>query len=173
MKILLAILLALSLSHVIGNTIMAIGKDIVTMESSIPPKDNSIGPGRLPNGPPNGYIPLTVGENNATIGQVARSLLGGEFGTTTPFRITTSDGKSIRYMARVEPHYHPPPPPNTPQDQLYKYPKPWNWHKGVTIYKADPSKATLEDYIPESSDDAREKLLQRIDEFYRQFGIKN
>jgi hypothetical protein len=79
---------------------------------------------------PQGCTPLLAKERTATTGKVARSLLGGEFGTITLFQIGDK-----YYVARVEPHYHPPPPADTPTQELSKYPKPWGWHKGVTIYK--------------------------------------
>ncbi len=67
-------------------------------------------------------------EKTTTIGMIAVSLLGGQMGALTPFSIGDR-----RYIARVEPHYHPYPPPGA---DTSKYPKPWGWHKGVTVYKA-------------------------------------
>lgn len=75
------------------------------------------GPGGLPGRPPEGYRAIP-GRVSPAVGRQARSLLGGDWGTETPFAI---DGK--RYMARVEPH-----PPNA---------KIRHWHKGVTVYEAD------------------------------------
>jgi hypothetical protein len=168
MKILLVVLLTL----IFGSKIMVIGQDTVVMEASVPAADTSIGPGRPATKPPQGYLSLESNENNATLGKIARSLLGGDYGTMTPFHITDADGKTRRYMARVDAHYHAPPPAGTPQEEMAKYPKPWGWHKGVTIYKADPSKNSIEDYVPESPENPRMKFLQRIDQFYEQFGIK-
>ena len=78
---------------------------------------------------PEDCIPLSGKERTVTIGNVARSLLFGEFGTITLFQINDK-----YYVARVEPHYHPPPADILTQE-LSKFPKPWGWHKGVTIYK--------------------------------------
>lgn len=171
MKILLVVLLALSLSHLLGNRTMAIGKDTVNVEETMPPKDKSIGPGHPATSPPEGYVNLPESEKTQAVGQVAKSLLGGDFGAMTPFTVTSSDGKTKRYMARVDAHYHPPPPQGTPPEEMSKYPKPWGWHKGVTVYKADPSKATIEDYVPEAPENPRMKFLQRIDQFYEQLGM--
>ena len=86
--------------------------------ASVPPgPDNTIGPGpqNAAHNPPEGY--KITRDTNPEIGQVAVKLLGGEWGTTTPFEI---DGKN--YLARVEAH---PPRPGGIQ----------HWHKGVTIYE--------------------------------------
>ena len=144
---------------------MVICKEIVTVEESVPPKDASIGIGRPAKGPPQGFVVLPENEKTPAVGQVAKSLLGGEFGTTTPFTI---DGH--QFMARVEPHYHQPPPAGTPPEEQRKYPKPWGWHKGVTVYKS--AKPTVEDYMPEPAENPRIKFLQRIDQLYQELGVK-
>jgi hypothetical protein len=79
------------------------------------------GPGGLPGSPPAGYetvhkqLPLEAVT-------MAKHLLGGEYGTETPFEV---NGR--HFMARVEPHYHPPGFVGGPN----------GWHKGVTVYEAD------------------------------------
>ena len=152
---------------------MVVGKDTVMLENTIPATDNSIGPGRPATKPPVGYVPLAVGENTSTIGQVARSLLGGNYCDMTPFTIAMSDGSYKRYMARVDAHYHQPPPAGSSPNTQAKYPKPWGWHKGVTIYKSDPSKTSIEDYVPNRKDNARISFLKRIDEFFQELdGVK-
>jgi len=84
-------------------------------------RDTRVGPG--PNGvpgvPPEGYRTLRSGPAPEAA-KMARSLLGGEYGTMTPF-----DMKGRSYMARVEPHYGP----------TKDNPRP-HWHKGVTLYEA-------------------------------------
>lgn len=86
-------------------------------------RDKSIGPGPkgVPGRPPEGYHALK-GKIPTGVVKTAQSLLGGEYGTMTPFEI---NGK--RYMARVEPHYHPPGYKGGPN----------GWHKGVTVYEAN------------------------------------
>ena len=82
--------------------------------------DRRIGPG--PNGvpgvPPEGYTTLRRGPSQEAVGK-AWSLIGGEYGTQTPFQMA---GRN--YMARIEPHYGP----------TRDNPKP-HWHKGVTLYE--------------------------------------
>ncbi|MBM3462144.1 MAG: peptidoglycan-binding protein [Armatimonadetes bacterium] len=70
-------------------------------------------------GPPEGYQAIR-GRVPAGVTDKAKSLLGGEYGTETPFAI---DGK--RYVARVEQHYHPPGYQGGPN----------GWHKGITVYE--------------------------------------
>lgn len=148
----------------------------VKVEPTQPPDPTiRVGPGAngVPGKPPTGYLPLPASEKSATIGKIASSLLGGEWGALTPFSIS---GK--RYMARVEPHFHPIPPPGTPPGELKKFPKPWGWHKGVTVYKAASAKAEEKptasetEYSPDKPVSGRVQLLQRIDNFLTQFGDK-
>lgn len=70
-------------------------------------------------GAPPGYQPIR-GQVPAGVSAKAKSLLGGDFGTETPFLL---DGK--KYVARVEHHYHPPGYVGGPT----------GWHKGVTVYE--------------------------------------
>lgn len=101
--------------------IVVINHETVTIEVSVVPVGNIIDQKHLPTTPPEGYIMLPEKEKTVTIALVARQLLGGAWGTVTPFQI--SDRK---YMARIEPHYHS--PNSVP---------PFGWHKGVTIYKKE------------------------------------
>jgi hypothetical protein len=78
------------------------------------------GPNGLPDAPPDGYRTIHSKLEPGAVAK-ARSLLGGDWGTETPFEI---NGK--RYMARVEPHCGP---------RGRKY-GPVGWHKGVTLYEA-------------------------------------
>ncbi len=117
----------------------SIGKDPAIKDLS----QNSI-PGR----PPAGYRALSKGEGKG-VGVVANKILNSsELGDQTPFTI---DGES--YMGRTEPHFHPPPPKGTDPSDFGKYPKPWGWHKGVTVFKASAGT---------TSSKGRMKLLQRI-----------
>jgi hypothetical protein len=78
------------------------------------------GPDGVPTSAPEGYRNFR-GHVSPEVVKEANSLLGGAFGTETPFEI---NGK--KYMARVEPHYHPPGFKGGPN----------GWHKGVTVYEA-------------------------------------
>lgn len=78
------------------------------------------GPDGVPTSSPEGYRMLR-GHISPEVVAEAKSLLGGDWGTLTPFE---ANGK--RYMARVEPHYHPPGYQGGPN----------GWHKGVTVYEA-------------------------------------
>jgi hypothetical protein len=80
------------------------------------------GPNGVPGRAPDGYQPLR-GHISPEVAAEAKSLLHGDWGTETPFE---ANGK--RYMARVEPHYHPPGFKGGPN----------GWHKGVTVYDAKP-----------------------------------
>lgn len=126
----------------------SIGKDPAIKDLS----QNSI-PGHAPSG----YRPLRSGEKSGEVGKAAVSILNSsELGDQTPFEI---DGQS--YMGRTEPHYHPPPPPG---EDPAKYPKPWGWHKGVTVFIADGGTSPSLNYMPTqpSNSQARMKLLQRL-----------
>jgi hypothetical protein len=122
---------------------------------------NKIGPGAqgVPNGPPSGYRVLGQSEVNSKLGSIAKSLLSGDYGKLTPFEM---DGK--KYAGRVEPHYHQPPPiganPNA-------YPKPWGWHKGVTLYYAlsNNNESSTQPAIINKNDKVNNKLtlLEKID----------
>ncbi|MHC9542298.1 MAG: peptidoglycan-binding protein [Vulcanimicrobiota bacterium] len=70
-------------------------------------------------GAPQGYQTIR-GQVPPGVSAKARSLLGGDFGTETPFDL---EGK--KYIARVEHHYHPPSYVGGPT----------GWHKGVTVYE--------------------------------------
>ena len=128
----------------------SIGKDPAIKDLSA----NSI-PGRAPAG----YRPLRKGENNSGIGRAASQILNSsELGDQTPFKI----GDQL-YMGRTEPHYHPPPPAG---EDPSKYPKPWGWHKGVTVFIASegttaPSETSQ--VATSGGPKGRMKLLQRVD----------
>ena len=112
----------------------------------------------IPGHPPAGFRPLQPGEKSKDIGAAATSILNSsELGDQTPFEI---DGE--QYMGRTEPHYHAPPPPG---EDPSKYPKPWGWHKGVTVFKAEGgTTAPGINYMPSqpSNSQTRMKLLQRM-----------
>jgi hypothetical protein len=114
--ILLALLLGAPHSLILNHHHIVIGNGIITTQLS---------------GPPVGYQWLSNQEVTPEISQIAKQLLNGAMGTQTPFCI---DGK--HYMARVERHFHPYPPPNATPAEKTHYPKPWGKHRGVTIYKA-------------------------------------
>lgn len=69
---------------------------------------------------PAGYRRMASNEVTPELSSRAQSLLGGDYGTTTPF--TASDGRDV--LAAVELHYH------EPGGVL----KPWGWHKGVSLF---------------------------------------
>ena len=121
----------------------------IIIGNPIKPTDNIIGPGPngLPKGPPIGYKPLksTIPE----VGKVAKSLLANNFGTMIPFSID-----NVNYMARVEPHYHPPGFKNGPE----------GWHKGITVYQQ--SLGTSTSNKPKFNN---QKVINEIDEFLKKF----
>lgn len=126
----------------------SIGKDSAIKDLS----RNSI-PGR----PPAGYRPLRPGESNKAIGTAALQILNSsELGDQTPFSI----GEQL-YMGRTEPHYHDPPPQG---EDPKKYPKPWGWHKGVTVFKAQEGTKAPDSKEPSDSSNpqSRMKMLQRV-----------
>jgi len=124
----------------------------------------------IPGHPPEGYAPLSTGESNAAIGQAARQILeNSTLGDQVPFTI---EGK--RYMGRSEPHFHPIPPAGADKS---KYPKPWGWHRGVTVFKAVEGGSTPEGAsvntppAGSSNSKGRMSMLQRIDDFLE--GLKS
>lgn len=130
----------------------SIGKD---------PAIRDISQSSIPGHPPAGFRPLQPGESGGEIGRAALSILNSsELGDQTPFTI---DG--ILYMGRTEPHFHPYPPKGTDPADYGKYPKPWGWHKGVTVFKSEEG-ATQPgmNYMPQqpSNSQTRMKLLQRM-----------
>lgn len=124
------------------------------MGTSTLPDNNQIGPGPngAPKGPPAGYKPVSA--PSADIGRVAKGLLSHDFGTITPFKL---DDKM--YMARVEPHYHPPGFKGGPN----------GWHKGVTVY--EKSNTVTEPSPSEPPKQKNEKLYAQIDAFLDKFDI--
>lgn len=86
--------------------------------------ERRIGPGPtgVPGSPPEGYQRVHKQLPPAAV-STANRLLSGDYGTETPFEV---NGR--HFMARVEPHYHPPGFKGGPN----------GWHKGVTVYEADP-----------------------------------
>jgi len=124
MKLLLLFFL-LMYSH---TTILS-GETVVVGQSLFPTNNIIVAGHPATSLPPNCVI-LPNKEKTIAISKMAQSFLGGGFGTLTPFQIGDQ-----YFVARVEPHYHQPPPPDVSVQQLSKYSKPWGWHKGVTIYK--------------------------------------
>jgi hypothetical protein len=112
-------ILSCYLSLPIYSDIVIINHETVSLGVSTVPAGNTIDQKHVPTAPPEGYIILPEKEKTVTIALVARQLLGGTWGTITPFNIGNK-----RYMARVEPHYHP-----------LTGALPHGWHKGVTIFK--------------------------------------
>jgi hypothetical protein len=145
--------------------------DNVTIYNDISPIDNSIGPGQagLPKSPPNGYKPIT-GKVPAGIGAIAKKLLKNSYGTMTPFELN-----GIKYMARIEPHYHP----------LDYKSGPTGWHKGVTVYIESninpnvtsqnikpitaPEKQQTITQQPQNHSSKIEEILKKIDHFLNNF----
>jgi hypothetical protein len=112
------------------SNIIVFNNETVIVGPSILPADNCVEAGHPVKYFPAGYVILPDKEKTVTISKVAYSLLGGKFGTMTPFQI-----EGHCFLARVEPHYHPYPPASLSEKELSKWPKPWGYHKGVTIYK--------------------------------------
>jgi len=124
-------ILLLVLSLVVGAPrTMTINKHHIVIQASFEAPSAS--------GPPAGYQPLASKEITPEISQVARQLLGGAMGTQTPFSIDDQ-----QFMARVEPHYHQPPPEGSSPEEQARYPKPWGWHHGVTVYKSQGAVAPV------------------------------
>lgn len=121
--------------HKDTTTILTFSNETVIIEPNLPEIDKSISAGHPATSPPKGYIALLPTENNEVIGKVACSFLDGDFGTMTPFRIEEKGKPTKQFMARVDAHYHEPPPPNASKEEMRKYQKPWGWHKGVSVYK--------------------------------------
>ena len=110
----------------------------------------------IPGHAPEGYMPLGKNETTSEIGQAAQKILQtSELGDQVPFTI---DGQ--KYIGRSEPHYHEPPPAGTDPSEYSRYPKPWGWHRGVTIY-VSKNVTPLNTNVT-----SRIKLLQRIDSFF-------
>lgn len=109
------------------------------------PQDNKIGPGPngAPKGAPQGYKSLT--SVTPAVAKIAATLLHNEFGTMIPFTLN-----GIQYMARLEPHYHPPGFKGGPN----------GWHKGVTVYQSSMSK---------NEQGKHQKLYDKIDAFLGEF----
>ena len=83
-------------------------------------------------GTPAGYRSLSSGEVTSDIGQAAQYILqNSSLGDQVTFEI---DGQN--YLARSEPHYHQPPPPDTDPAEMSRYPKPYGWHRGVSVFRA-------------------------------------
>lgn len=126
-----------------------IGKDPAIKDlskSSIPPV-------------PSGYRPLQVQENNEEIGQAAQQILRNS--TLGDQILFTVDGE--QYMGRSEPHYHPPPPVGINPSEYGNYPKPWGWHRGVTVFKSLLTDKPSLNYQPPRPTSGRLQILQRID----------
>lgn len=122
----------------------------------------------IPGRPPTGYRALRSGESGSEVGQAATEILNSStLGDQVPFTI---DGE--KYMGRSEPHYHSPPPPGTDPSEYSKYPKPWGWHRGVTIFKAkDATNEGVENYQPDRPTSGRLQILQRIDDILNESGF--
>lgn len=111
-------------------------------------------------GPPEGYRALLPSERTPSVGQAARFILEhSQLGDQIAFN---ADGKS--YLGRSEPHYHDPPPPGSTPEEAAQYPKPWGWHRGVTVFKAleDKEPQPGENWEPEKPTSGRMQFLQRI-----------
>ena len=87
---------------------------------------------------------------------MARQLLSGDFGTMTPFKV---DG--LKYMARVEPHYHPPGFKGGPN----------GWHKGVTVYVAIDQTAEPVTEPSATASVTKSPLISKIDKLLSLLGI--
>jgi hypothetical protein len=127
--------------EIIGN----LGKDPVIKDLT---------PNSIPGHPPEGFVPLKSGENNSAIGAAAKYILENyKLGDQITFKV-----KDQLYCGRSEPHYHPSPPKG---ESPAKYPKPWGWHRGVTVFKAKAQTTKPEDKAPEG----KTSFLDRVDEF--------
>ena len=127
----------------------------VIMGKPFTPEGNKIGPGPtgVPKGPPAGFS--TLKQSKPEISATAKKLLSHNFGTMIPFSIGTT-----KYMARVEPHFHP---------QGFKS-GPNGWHKGVTVYEQTSTDSELKPnpFKPNDKVD-RQKLFEQIDQFLNKF----
>lgn len=117
----------------------------------------------IPGHPPEGFVPLKAGESNAAIGAAARNILNSsQLGDQITFKI----GDQL-YVGRSEPHFHPAPPAGA---DPAKYPKPWGWHRGVTVFKSkgDAVKPSTVDATESVNTKGRAPLMERIDGFLSQ-----
>lgn len=139
------------------NEIIKRAADIQIMSSiGKDPAIKDLSQNSIPGHPPAGYQPLGKGESSRDIGSAARQILNSsELGDQTPFKI----GDRL-YMGRTEPHYHPHPPPGADPS---KYPKPWGWHKGVTVFKASEGTTVPTGAATSGGPKGRMKLLQRVE----------
>ena len=122
----------------------------------------------IPGHPPSGYRALQPGESSGEVGQAARDILNSSsLGDQVPFTIEGEE-----YMGRTEPHYHPPSPAGTDPSEYSKYPKPWGWHRGVTIFrKLNTGNEGIDNYQPDKPTSGRLQLLQRIDKLLGETGF--
>lgn len=121
----------------------------------------------VPTQPPQGYRPLRAGEKTPSISEAAQKILWSfDLGDQIPF---TADGE--KYMGRVEPHYHSPPPPGTDPSEYGRYPKPWGFHKGVTVYKfiTVDHLSPVDNFQPEKPVSGRIQLLERMNNLIDEF----
>lgn len=88
-------------------------------------------PGNMPNGYTSmGKIRLEAGER-AEMGKRAKELLG-QIGKMNIGEEAPYEYNGIKYIRRVEPHWHDYPVAGA---DVLKYPRPYGWHKGITVYK--------------------------------------
>lgn len=122
------------------------------IHKTVIPENNQITskPNQASGTPPVGYKRLN--SVSTEISSIAKKLLGGEFGSITPFELNGE-----QYLARVEPHYHQPPPPGA---DASKYPKPWGWHKGVTVYQKNNISEITVNKLENKKD-----IFSKIDDF--------
>jgi hypothetical protein len=108
---------------------------------------------------PEGFRPLQMSEKTPFVSQAAKFILEhSQLGDQIEFTIA-----GHRYLGRSEPHYHEPPPPGT--EDTSRYPKPWGWHRGVTVFAAvDDRTSPTENYQPDRPTSGRLQVLQRIND---------
>lgn len=127
------------------------------------PAIKDLTPNSIPGHPPEGYEPLRGNESSAAIGAAAKHILNN---STLGDQVTFKIGDQM-YIGRSEPHYHQPPPAGA---DPAKYPKPWGWHRGVTVFKAKagtkaPSTINTPPEDKGTDDKGRVPFLKRLDEF--------
>lgn len=114
-------------------------------------------PKSIPGHPPEGFEPLKQSEVTSVIGAAAKYILEH---STLGDQITFKVGDKL-FCGRSEPHFHPSPPPGA---DVSKYPKPWGWHRGVTVFKAKKTTSAAPGN-KNPGDKGRTSFLDKVDEF--------
>lgn len=131
------------------------------------------GPEGAPGRPPTGCVSLSKEDMLPQLHGIAASLLKGNWGALTPFRI----GQKY-FMARVEPHFRK--PTNDPRLSADRKKRsiPEGWHKGVSVFKVktdgqdkSPTPNVATEYTPSKPTSGRTQLLDRLNKLMTEIKI--